>query len=1117
MAEAAALAAMRWIASPIITKFIKHASTYLGKDVAHELEDLETIILPQFQLVIEVADKSTHRGKLELWLRKLKAAFHDAEDLLDEREYDILKREAEKGKRAPSMLASSSNAVLKPLRAASIKMSNFHSKNRKLLIKLDELKKVLAEAKNFHDLLGLKAGNTLERTGTAQIGPQTNVTSLPTSKVFGRDKDRDHIIHLLCKPNDAERILPAGLNCKNVISLENMEDSEFLALFNEYAFSGAKIRDPQLYEKLGEIAEKIAERLGQSPLAAKAVGSQLSRRKDIVAWTAALNEKLLSEPTRALLWSFEKLDPSLQRCFLYCSLFPKGHKYIIDELVHLWVAEGLVESRNQNRTMEDIGRNYINQLVSVSFFQSVYRRHNGTSYIIHDLLHDLAESLSSEECFRLEDDKVSEIPCTVRHLSVSVESMKKHKETICKLHHLRTVICIAPLMDDVSDVFHQILQNLKRLRVLYLSCYNSNTLPESVGELKHLRYLNLIKTLISELPTSLGTLYQLRILQLNYKVKILPDELCNLTKLRHLGGYDDRIGGSITKENEYTLPQVPNIGKLSSLQKLREFSVQRKKGYELGQLRDMNELGGSLRVRGLDNVTGKDEAIESKLHEKGRLTELELAWNRQNDTDADNNLHLDILECLMPPPQLKSLTIEGFKSATYPSWLRDGFDFENLEKFLSLGGCPLLTFITDGELKQHDQRQHMMRTDHLSSLLNLMRISHNIETVLREEHPALKQLMPLMDFDISGHLHTIESVLERNRDEVLTEENIIKAWLCCHEQRLSLIYGRIGRRTGQPLVPPTGLRSLALFSCSITDTALAICLSGLPSLECLSLRCIMTLTKLPSEEIFQHLTELERLSISSCWCLRSLGCLRACTSLSQVSIFSCPSLSLARGAEFMPFSLGELTIHNCILASDSFSNGLPHLKRLSMSECRSSATLPIGNLTSLESLSVGNFPDLCFLEGLSSLQLHYVYLKHLPKLNAECISQFHVKKSLYVSSSKVLNHMLSAEGFTVPEFLCLECCREPSVSFEKSAKLSSVKHLRFCFCTIKFLPTLKCFSSLEKLDIHSCPNISSLPDLPSSLKHICIWRCELLKKSCQAPGGESWPKIERIRWKEFRE
>jgi hypothetical protein len=140
---------------------------------------------------------------------------------------------------------------------------------------------------------------------------------------------------------------------------------------------------------------------------------------------------------------------------------------------------------------------------------------------------------------------------------------------------------------------------------------------------------------------------------------------------------------------------------------------------------------------------------------------LSLVWSSENDIDVADSLHLEILEGLMPPPQLKGLKFEGYKSATYPSWLLEGSYFEHLESFglvnccaleglppdtelirncskllldsvpnlktlpclpavlthLSISGCPLLMFITTDEMEQNDQRdsKNMMGKEQLAS------------------------------------------------------------------------------------------------------------------------------------------------------------------------------------------------------------------------------------------------------------------------------------------------------------------------------------------------------------------------------------------------------------------
>ncbi|VAI94392.1 unnamed protein product [Triticum turgidum subsp. durum] len=199
LAVAGVRAGLQLVVSPILKKLLTDPARCLGVDMVSELHELETNIMPQFALLVEAANRSPHRPMLNKWVQQLKDAFCKAEDLLDEHEYNILKREAEKGKECMPEHASSSNTIMKHVRTASSRLSNLRPKNKRLLHQLKELKAILEKAKDFRELLCLPAGNSAEASAVPTPVVLV-VTSMVPQKVIGRDKDRDDIIDLLTKP-----------------------------------------------------------------------------------------------------------------------------------------------------------------------------------------------------------------------------------------------------------------------------------------------------------------------------------------------------------------------------------------------------------------------------------------------------------------------------------------------------------------------------------------------------------------------------------------------------------------------------------------------------------------------------------------------------------------------------------------------------------------------------------------------------------------------------------------------------------------------------------------------------------------------------------------------------
>ncbi|KAJ4796105.1 Disease resistance protein [Rhynchospora pubera] len=318
-------------------------------------------------------------------------------------------------------------------------------------------------------------------------------------------------------------------------------------------------------------------------------------------------------------------------------------------------------------------------------------------YVMYDAIHDLAHSVSADECLRLEESAKGLVtPERIRHASFSCDNSKPTSfEKFFPFEKLRTLLLLGGHKSSTEAIPTELFIKLKYVRVLDLNRRDISALPDAIGNLKQLRYLNLSGTRISNLPHTISKLRNLQTLRLKNCDALdgLPKGITRLVNLRHL------------EASIRLVRKIAGIGSLTSLQELEEFSVRKGKGYSIKELGDMTELTGSLYIRDLENVNTMVEASAARLNDKEYLTALHLLWSEETRVILEEEcIESQVLESLRPNDHLKEITIKGFMGSKFPSWLNNLsfiqtihlFDCKYSKSLPPLGKLHLLKYLDIG-------------------------------------------------------------------------------------------------------------------------------------------------------------------------------------------------------------------------------------------------------------------------------------------------------------------------------------------------------------------------------------------------------------------------------------
>nr|CAD1839365.1 unnamed protein product [Ananas comosus var. bracteatus] len=281
----------------------------------------------------------------------------------------------------------------------------------------DLLRRILTHntGKNEEILNGIDTMDRIELAEKVQIYLREKRYLIVLDDVWSRDP-WSSLDHAFVRNNFRSRVIittrtedVASLADENRrLRLSTLPKEEAWDLFCKKAFS--KLAEKCCPEDLKDWAEKIVDKCQGLPLAVVAIGSLLSYRRqqeqewksfyDQLSWQLTNNPEL-NWVASVLNLSFDNLPSYLKNCFLYCGLFPEDYLIKRKWLIRLWTAEGFIEERGPETTMEEVADGYVKELVHRSMLQVVERNDFGRAKTlqIHDLVREITLTTSRKEKF----------------------------------------------------------------------------------------------------------------------------------------------------------------------------------------------------------------------------------------------------------------------------------------------------------------------------------------------------------------------------------------------------------------------------------------------------------------------------------------------------------------------------------------------------------------------------------------------------------------------------------------------------------------------------------------------------------------------------------------------
>ncbi|KAK6153712.1 hypothetical protein DH2020_013351 [Rehmannia glutinosa] len=348
------------------------------------------------------------------------------------------------------------------------------------------------------------------------------------------------------------------------------------------------------HPSLTNLAEVVAEECKGLPLALITVGRSMANKKDPRDWDRAI-KRLRKDPSKImgmdeevfhiLKFSYDSLNGDLVKsCFIYCCIYPEDHDILIEDLLELWIGEGLLDEFDDIHEARDEGREIIGCIKAASLLE------NGKSeeYVkMHDVIRDMALWISggfiakTNRYLVLNHVGFVEVDLvTSRMKTERISLWGRSINSITEIPSCPNVLTFLARNTTIRTFPSDFLQFMPVMRVLDLSFnFHLAELPSGIGKLVELEFLNLSNTRIRELPAELKNLTKMKYLLLNatYRLEVIPRQVISsfsfLRVFKICGGSDSTSSNKPVENNVLSSGRIHLLEELESLGHINDISI----------------------------------------------------------------------------------------------------------------------------------------------------------------------------------------------------------------------------------------------------------------------------------------------------------------------------------------------------------------------------------------------------------------------------------------------------------------------------------------------------------------------------------------------------------------